>query len=311
MTRPGRIALILAVALTAISQSPATEISDTSETPDWNLELALSTGAIAGIMGEYLYSGLRTLSYLDWQLMPLVTMGAGIEGTAPWGTRLGASATLPLTRISGTMTDSDYEDPLAPLNRTKVSYHTAIVDTYRDLDVWLSHRVDFDPSGSMVFGVGYRDRLVKMIAQDGTYDYGAESGDVTGVGITYEQHQRIPYVLVAAESAGAEQLSATVSFSPYVCVDALDHHRRGLLDFYDTVRGAWWFSLEIGGSFELAGRRIEIAGFGEIIPETRGNTYTVDYSSDWSEGTTSPTFTDGAGVSWWTAGLCVSLPFGW
>jgi outer membrane protease len=134
MTRPIRIALVLAVALTAISQSPATELPETSGNPDWNLELFLSTGAIAGIMDEYVYSGSRTLSYLDWQLMPLVTVGAGIRGAAPWGARVGVRATLPLTRVSGTMTNSDYDDPLAPTNATRISHHTAIVDTYRDLD---------------------------------------------------------------------------------------------------------------------------------------------------------------------------------
>jgi len=311
MTRPSRFALILAVALTATARSSATEAAETSGNPDWSLGLSLSTGVAAGIMGEYVYSGTRTLSYLDWQLMPIVTIGAGMEGTAPWGTRVGASVSLPVTRVTGTMTNSDYEDPVDPSNRTRVSYHTAIVDAYRDLDVWLSQRFASDPYSTALLGVGYRDRFVKMIAQDGTYDYGATSGDLTGVGITYEQHQRIPYIIVAGESTGPTQLTASVSFSPYVMVDALDHHHRRLLDFHDTVRGAWWFSVEIGAAFELAGQRIEIAGFGEIIPETRGETYTVDYTTDSFAGTTSVTFTDGAGVSWWAAGLRVSLPFGW
>ena len=49
------------------------------------------------------------------------------------------------------------------------------------------------------------------------------------------------------------------------------------------------------------------AGFGEIIPETRGDTYTVDHTSDSFQGTTGPTFTEEAEVSWWTAGLTTGM----
>ncbi len=305
MNRFRRPMLVIVVALAAFSRSVATEHAS------WTLDVSLSTSSSAGVMGEYVYSEDRVVSYLDWQLVPLITLGAGIEGSAPWGTRLGARAALPLGRASGVVTNSDYEDRNEPAHRTRVSYHTANIDTYRDLDSWLTQPLVSGRAGFVAIGIGYRDRFVRMTAQDGTYDYGATAGEVTGVPITYEQHHRFAYAVLLAESVGKLRLTASVSFAPYVFVDALDHHHRRLLDFHDTIREARWLSAEIGASFELAGQTIEIAGFGELMPETRGDTYTVDYTGDSFVGTTSATSTDGAGVSWWQAGLRVSLPYGW
>ncbi len=307
MTNRRQFGVFLIVALLVGAGLPAEESSSS-----WEVAFNIRTAVRAGIMGEHVYSGDDTISYLEWELLPLVTVGPRIRIQSPWGTTFTGALSLPVTRRTGSMTNSDYEDPTEPLRRTRVSDHDALVDSYRSFDVALSQRLFGVGSGALFAGVGYRDRFVKMISQDGTYDYGAAAGDVTGVPITYQQYHRIPYFSVTTRirTRADDTVLASVSVAPYVFVDALDHHHRRLLDFHDTVRGALWVQGELGISLALWGRSIEILAFGELIPETKGDTYTVDYGTNSFEGVTSPTFTDGAGISWWNAGVAVSVGFG-
>jgi outer membrane protease len=298
---------VLVLVLVATSQVAG------AEPRSWKVDVEVSTGLRAGVMGEYVYASMSTLSNLRWELLPLITVGTGVVMQTPWGTQVSGTVAFPANRYAGHMTNSDYEDPSDPSIRTRVSRHNAFVDSYRSVNGELSQDVLSAGIGNFAVGVGYRDRFVKMIAQDGTYDYGTTSGDVSGVAITYQQHHRIPYALVSARARSTDDFEVVtkLSMAPYIFVDALDHHHRRLLDFHDTVRGAYWIEGEVGLAFTLWGQSVEITGFGEFIPETKGDTYTVDYNTNSFEGVTGPTVFDGAGISWWNAGVYVTLRYGW
>jgi len=284
----------------------------TKESSAWEIALNIRTTIRAGIMGEHVYSGDDTLSHLEWELLPLVTVGPSIAFFTRFNTEARLTIELPVFRATGQMTDADYLDPTDRSTPTKLSTHHALVDSHRAVDVSLKQTVASSEKAAILIGLGYVDRFVKMIGYEGEFDYGSLSGEVTGVPITYQQHHRIPYLSLSIRSDPRMEsgLGLSLEVSPYVLVDAVDHHHLRLIDFFDTVRGARWFRGEIGISMRLLGQRVELAGFGEIIPETRGETYSVKYTEGSFVSNTSPTTLNGAGISWWNAGISASIRFG-
>lgn len=334
MNRPNRAYLVglipaLLIGLTAgplLAQSrdsaPADQSPEQASSSKRNYPIALlstSVGVDAGIMGEYVYvedspGDVATISYLEWELLPLATTGVSLDLRPFHFLSVGGEARFPLTRRTGSMENSDYLNSLDRSERTHFSEHTAVVDSFRDFRIDLSGILDLRELGDLPAAVGlglrYRDRFVKMHALNGFYDYPDSSGDVTGVPITYEQHQRALLGRISAELSPLPTfgLSASVAFSPFTRVDALDHHHRRLLDFIDTLEQGMLWEVDASGEVGLGDRSALVVKASWVhLPEQGATTQTRSYTSDPLSGVLFAADPGGAGVSYNTWGLSVSF----
>ncbi|MFP4377827.1 MAG: omptin family outer membrane protease, partial [Spirochaetales bacterium] len=176
MTNRRQFGVFLIVALLVGAGLPAEESSSS-----WEVAFNIRTAVRAGIMGEHVYSGDDTISYLEWELLPLVTVGPSIAFFTRFNTEARVTIELPVFRATGQMTDADYLDPTDRSTPTKLSTHRALVDSHRTVDVSLKQTIASNEQAAILVGLGYVDRFVKLIGYEGEFDYGSVSGDVTGV----------------------------------------------------------------------------------------------------------------------------------
>jgi outer membrane protease len=246
-----------------------------------DVSFAFDSGLLTGTASEYAYEGDKCISRLDWQdrAVPVlsfsgraVLFGAFIQ--------LGMSTAVPAQ--SGIMEDYDFlvADSDEP---SLYSKHSAYLDKYFDSSVTLGYdlRISvwrFTPSA----GFAYRNR--KWTAQDGFLQY-PESGlwtgeepklEVYGPVISYEQAVWFPFITLEAGYVLKERFlfSAGCSLYPAMRGDTIDNHLLRNVQFYDTMREGFGYSINIGFQYNFGGKeRIALkvrAGYEKM--DLKGNT---------------------------------------
>ncbi|MDR1231256.1 MAG: omptin family outer membrane protease [Spirochaetaceae bacterium] len=228
----------------------------------FEVSFAFDTGLITGTTCEYVYEGDKCISRLDWQdrAVPMLSFSgrAVLSGTF---LQLGITSAVPVQ--SGVMEDYDFlvagsDEP------SLYSKHNAYLDKYFDSSVALGYDLRISawrltPSA----GFAYRNR--KWTAQDGFLQYpesdlwtGEEPKDaVYGPVISYEQAVLFLFASLEAGYVVKERFLFSVAGSLYPAMrgDTIDNHLLRDMQFYDTMREGFGYSMNIGLRYNFGGKK--------------------------------------------------------
>ncbi len=217
-----------------------------SDAKIYDFSLETNFNAQMGVVNELVYKeNGDVLSKLAWKqyITPQINL---IYNARVNSVFFNAQLTSSIPLNSGIMEDFDYETSVKDAV-TKYSIHDLTVDKSFAFKLHVAYRFNVTNSYKIqpLVGFSYQNRM--FTAHDGYYQY-APDGQLwdeslskvalTGAGISYEQTIMYPFV-------GFENIfyvkdvicNVSLSFFPYIFVDALDNHYLRTLQFYDKMRG--------------------------------------------------------------------------
>ena len=274
----------------------------------FSMGMYASTGVTLGVVGEYVYSGKKKISYLDWDLMPMVYAGGGIEALIKKRLAIGFGFWLAVNKTAGSLEDFDWNSSSV---MTNYSWHinNIIAAYFGECRITWT----FSPLTSLniLAGAGYRAKYFSFMATDGYLEYPPGSNKVylSGNGISYVQMNHIPFLLAELRYRIIKNLkfSASVAYSPCVVTDAIDtHYFRGLI-FHDQIAGAQYIALHLGLHLDLSGVILNLRAAFENTFETTGSTQITDMTT----GGSSATYPGMSGISYigFTADFSIMFRF--
>jgi plasminogen activator len=239
--------------LLASSQILAPGFAQDKAPDTWSFSLGSGLGLMYGTAYEYVYdsSNGNTMSELDWDLKPLVSIAADAKAKYGKG-ELNLSFALGLPLKSGIMTDSDWmnEGTGYPNVKTNYSESDAIVEHMADLCAALSYAFTLSNAFDLKPSIGFRYMNVKWSAKGGWLQYADESGSppyssyttgpivpMSGKLSTYEQGYSGFVVGLTAEWRISPQLALAfgAQASPFITATAIDEHLLRDLTFTDKM----------------------------------------------------------------------------
>jgi outer membrane protease len=272
---------------------------------DTGLRFLVISGMEAGKLGEYVYSGTHTLSYLEWEILPAGSIGIDLQYNASRGWFAGIGFTGYIPWKTGTMEDRDWETG-DPNDATKFSSHDAfLVGGYR-ADVRAGFRLRSEGPVKMSLFLGYLQSWYFMEGRDGYREYppGTERVYVEGTVIDYSQLYLVPHAGLMMEGPLGRRSSLifTARFTPFTICYAVDNHYRRdpPLQFHDLMQHGIFAELSLGWFFEHAPKRAFFLGAGlRVVPEFRGDYYYIETDT----GDTYGIYKNGAGASLFLLGV--------
>lgn len=183
----------------------------------------------------YVSSG-RKISELTWKAENVKLLGIDASYDFSNGFGLYAGYNKNITTGDGVMDDLDWLDNSNPNNLTHWSHHdNTDVDNVSILDLGLKYGYNFtDISMETVSSIntwvslGYKYEYQKFSAYDGNGIYVGVPVSFSGLGITYEQEYKGPYIGVGADFKNEDFiLNLGFKYSPLMSADYTDvHHKR-------------------------------------------------------------------------------------
>ncbi len=272
-----------------------------------------------GQLGEYVFApdaqtsieGSQVASELLWDIKPAWFFGMSGEYIFPRRFFLGGSYLGAMPAGTGYMYDRDWlavdlpfrVNQLDPDSPTRYSRHDVYLTGAHAGELFLGRWFVLVNGMHLTPLVGFGVKYYAMNATDGTGVY--SSGNVTfyGTVISYRQYYTSFFLGASAVVSPLEQLSitATIKGSPgLTSVEAIDHHYRRNMEFYDEISGGMMLEGEI--RFDLntsSSSSIWFALGGSMIPQMQGKTTTLFTSTGYVPQPTE----NGAGASLYIARL--------
>ncbi len=211
------------------------------EKADFKSELFVFAGAKAEKMTESVYSNGETASELVWSdivdAVFDVSLGLNFIGISA---DFGFSAGVPLK--CGTLEDSDFTNEV----RTQYSKHDIVIDRDFSASARLGYEFEFWKISATPF-LAFEYRTSKFSARDGHFEYPTESGEMSGIVISYEQEFFIPGLGARIWlDGGSWKFMADFAFHPFIRINTTDSHFLRSVQFYDTFKNCLGYSFDVG-----------------------------------------------------------------
>ncbi len=283
--------LILLVLLITASQNHGWAKKE-SEYPV-KIETSLNSSLVYGSLGEYVYSGSRTVSRLDWDMQGIVFTGFSINAEISKSCIIHAEFNYGISDDAGRIRDYDWENSDS---LTNYSNHRCILEKAFTFKASAGYRLSLSDSITLTPDLFISAFDIKLTALDGYYQYPPDSApiDLYGTVISYRQRYLIQGIgITAALSLKKIKVSAELAYGFCGKCRAVDSHHLRDTDFYDSFDSVKMFSARAAAQFSLTEHHFAGLFTGLIsMPETKGDEYHIDTSS----GARSNTLQDSAGV---------------
>lgn len=256
--------------------------------------ISMHTGFLYGSIGEYVYSGSREVSELNWDIKPLLYTGPAfsinynnlIFSLGYW---------ISLNPDAGIITDTDRDESGAI---SRVSRHDCVITPSKFFDARAGYSLSFAERQRLGLYLGYNFKQIKLEAKEG-YVLNPSTGErysADGLFIEYEQSYHIPYIAASWQFNFIRNLSvyATLIFSPLVFCNATDNHVTREIEFHDHIEFGRYYALYAGTGWKIGSAcTLDLSGGYSEVLKTRGDTYYVNTRT----GENSGTYKNAAGIS--------------
>lgn len=257
MVRYGGAASAMVAAMVGLSVCPARAEDKTATQvirPDLTIDASL--GLMSGMAKEYVFDASTgaKISRLDWKFSNIAIFTAGVKWRPVSWLMMGVRASTSLTGGS-LMNDFDFNDPSCPPvpgGSLCHSNHPATQQTQVFMgDIHVGAPVAVAPDVELTPLVGYKYDTYKWAAYHGTANYVAPP-DLSGLGISYRQNWRAPYIGLALNGRhGAFGYEARLTYSPFASGFDRDHHHIRSLIFTDRYRRSSMIAAHLGLSYAV------------------------------------------------------------
>ncbi|MGL4369242.1 MAG: omptin family outer membrane protease, partial [Spirochaetota bacterium] len=264
------------------------------------------SGIKRGTVYEYVFSGSRKVSELDWQLRSCVYAGMSADGVIGRRVWLSGNLVFGINENIGYISDSDWK---VTGEKTNYSRHSNVLEKalFSDFAVGLVIRPLCPLRVIPLAGINYYD--IKMSARNGFLEYppGADREAVFGTVMSYRQQYLIPVAGIRADYQLQNFLIAGWgTYGYFGLCRAVDNHFMRSLDFYDEMRNVQKWEAGVSCDYYLSERfLLRIKSSGVYIPRTKGSDYYINTST----GKKSIVYENsaGAGMTMWDIGLAAGM----
>lgn len=236
------------------------------------VSVALSSGLLgSGKSKEYVYAYEinRKVSQLDWEISNSPIVKADLTWQLfPW-LSLNANGWTTVSNNSSLMDDYDWLDENDATVLTDWSHHSNTTMTYAN-QFDLNAHVTFWSGNNYKLGalVGYQKNRLSWNAVGGIYQYSETDEDdnyIPGTalqnkgefpknqkGIGYKQVYTMPYLGLSGQyTFNKFELNALFKYSPWVSAKDTDHHYRGDMVSYTTVKNTDYYGVVVDAGYYI------------------------------------------------------------
>jgi len=191
----------------------------------------------------YISAG-RRISELTWKAENVKLLGVDASYNFSYGLGFYAGYKKNISTGDGVMNDLDWVDNSNPDRLTHWSHHdNTDVNDVTILDLGLKYGysfedIDIDTISSINTWVslGYKQEKMEFNAYDGYGNYLGTPVSFSGIGITYKQEYKGPYLGVGVDFKNKKLiLNLSIKYSPYMSVEYSDRHHKRIPAFTETT----------------------------------------------------------------------------
>ena len=186
----------------------------------------------------------RKISELTWKAEDVKLLGINASYNFTNGLGLYAGYKKNISTGDGVMDDLDWVDNSNPGRLTHWSHHdNTDVDDITIFDLGLKYRYNFDNIGIDTISsintwitLGYKQEKIEFNAYDGYGEYLGVPVSFSGLGITFKQEYKGPYLGLGADFKNKYFiLNLGIKYSPYMSAEYSDRHHMRIPAFTETT----------------------------------------------------------------------------